>query len=139
MFKYSSYWRNVVEELAQELNNVINILITLDEAKTLAPCQVSDDIKGKKLQPLAEVAAPAGAGEQFLRLVEPVGQRGVDERLVVDQRAHSESVVYTSTVFGVEVLISSRKQRQQRLAVRYSALDWVEIRLQRISIHIHTR
>jgi hypothetical protein len=67
--------RDIVKELAQELNNVINILITLDKSQPFAPRKVSNDIKSKELEPLAEVTALPGVGEHVFRLVEPVGER----------------------------------------------------------------
>lgn len=125
----STYWCNVVEELAQKTDNIVNVLVTLNEPKAFAPSQVSNDIEGKELQPLTEVAALTSAGEHFLGLVEPVSERRVDERLVVDQRAHGERIVHTATVLSMEVFVSGREEGQKRLAVRDSALDWVEARL----------
>jgi hypothetical protein len=44
-----AYRCNLVKELAQELDDVVDVFVALNEAKTFAPGQISNDIKSKEL------------------------------------------------------------------------------------------
>ena len=98
-----------IEELSQKPDNVIDVLVALNKAKALAPSQLSNNVKGEELKPLAEVAAAASIGEHSFCFIKPVCERGVHKRLVVDQGAHGKGVVHASTVFGMKVFISGRE------------------------------
>jgi hypothetical protein len=110
------YRCDVIEEFPQKSNNVIHIPVSFDKAQPLTPCQFANNIKRKELQPLTKVAALACARKHLVRLVEPVCQGGVNKRLVVDERAHSESVVDASSILCVEVFIRGGEERKKRLA-----------------------
>lgn len=107
----ATYRCDVVQKLTQEANNAVHIFVALDESKTLAPCQLADDVKGKVLEPLTEVAGGTRIGEQLFRPVEEVCKRRAYERLIADKRTHGESIVYASAVFCVEVFVGSTKER----------------------------
>jgi hypothetical protein len=139
-----TYRRYIVEELAQESNNVIDVLVSLHKPESLAPCQLTDYIKGEELQPLTEVAALASLRKHVLCLVKPVCECRADERLVVDERAHGECVVDASAVLCVEVFVGGGEEGEKRCSLGHGTLDRVEVRLAKLVIvqqtylHVHT-
>jgi len=124
-----TYRCDVVEELAQEANDVIHVLVSFDKTQSLTPRQLADNVKGEELQPLTEVAALASPRVHVLRLVQPVCECRADERLVVDERTHGKSVVDASAVLRVEFFVGSGEEGEQRRAFGNGALDGVEVRL----------
>ena len=67
-----TYWCDIVEEFAQERDNVVYILVAFNETKTLAPCQLANDIESEELQPLAKVAAATRVRVDLLGSIQPV-------------------------------------------------------------------
>lgn len=139
-----TYRCNVVEELAQEADNVVHVLVSFDKTQSLAPCQLTDDVKGEELQPLTEVAALPSLGKHILGFVEPVCECGANERLVVDERAHGEGIVDASAVLCVKVFVGGGEEREERRSLGHGALDRVKVRLEELAIiqqtylHLHT-
>jgi hypothetical protein len=111
-----TYRCDIIEKLPQKSNDVVHVLVTLDEPQSLRPGQFTDNIKCEKLQPLAKVTAVARMREHLIGLVEPVCEGGIDQRLVVDERAHRESIVDASAILCVEVLVGRREERKKGLS-----------------------
>lgn len=130
----TTYRCDVVEELAQEANDVIHVLVSLDETQSLTPRQLADNVEGEELQPSTEVAALASSRVHVLRLVQPVCECRANERLVVDERTHGKSVVDASAVLCVEVFVGGGEEGEQRRAFGNGALDGVEVRLEMLAV-----
>ena len=125
----TTYRCDIVEELAQEANNVVHVLVSFNKTQSLTPRQLADNVEGEELQPLTEVAALASPRVHVLRLVQPVCECRADERLVVDERGHGEGAVDAAAVFGVEAFVGGAEEGVDGAAFGDGGLDGVEFGL----------
>jgi hypothetical protein len=119
----------VTQKPLQKCDNTIYVPVLFNEPQTLAPRQVSNNIEGKVLQPLAEVATVSRFCIQLLRLIEKDTNGRAYKRFVVDKRAHSKGIIDAATVLRVVVFIDSGKERLEAATICYGILDGIKVGL----------
>lgn len=111
LFRGATYWSCIAQEVLKKRDNPINILVLFHEAQTFTPCQISDDVKGKVLEPSAKAARVPGTGIQLLGFIEKHAHCGADKWFIIDKGAHGKGIVHASAVPGVVLLVCGGKQR----------------------------
>ena len=72
----------VGQEIANKLDDIVEVLVVIHETDALAPGQFSDDIKSEELEPLGEVARPACITVACPCLLNEGVKRAIHERFV---------------------------------------------------------
>jgi hypothetical protein len=101
----------------------------LDETMSLAVGDLTNDIKGVKLQPLGKIAALRIVHKQLLRLLQEELGGVIDEWLVLNQSGHGEGRVDLSAKLGVEVIVGCAEEGWEVVALDDRLLNDIEVGL----------
>lgn len=124
-----AYRCDIEKQLPKVGYDAVNVLISLNEAVTLAVGNLANDVECIELQPSREVEALFVSGKELVCLVQKQLRRVINKGLVLDQCAHRKGRVDASPELGVESVVDGTEQRGTAASVDDRLLYFVEIGL----------
>jgi hypothetical protein len=120
---------DIEEQFAEVGHDTVHILVVLDETMSLAVCDLANDIKSVKLQPLGKITALRVVHKQSLRLLQKQLGRVINKWLVLHKSGHGKGRVDLSAKLGVEVIVGCAEEGWEVVALDNGLLNDVEVGL----------